>query len=74
LIKNLWFRDGGGFWVVCSNARISLAERARELAARVIGFPEVGAVLVTELVIWLLAVPLGLVGTGLRPAFTGGEY
>jgi putative ABC transport system permease protein len=52
------------FGVVYNNARISLAERARELATlRVIGFSqrEVGAVLVTELVILaMLAVPLGL--------------
>jgi putative ABC transport system permease protein len=57
------------FGVVYNNARISLAERARELATlRVIGFSqrEVSAVLVTELVILaLIAVPLGLVlGTG----------
>ena len=57
------------FGVVYNNARISLAERARELATlRVVGFSrrEVGTVLVTELVILgLLAVPLGLlVGTG----------
>ncbi len=57
------------FGVVYNNARISLAERARELATlRVIGFSrrEVGAVLVTELVILsLIAVPLGmLIGTG----------
>ena len=57
------------FGVVYNNARISLAERARELATlRVIGFSrrEVGTVLVTELVILsLIAVPLGLlVGTG----------
>ena len=57
------------FGVVYNNARISLAERARELATlRVIGFSrrEVGTVLVTELVILaLLAVPLGLLlGTG----------
>jgi putative ABC transport system permease protein len=55
--------------VVYNNARISLAERARELATlRVVGFSrrEVGAVLVTELVILaLIAVPLGLLlGTG----------
>ena len=58
------------FGVVYNNARISLAERARELATlRVIGFSqrEVGAVLVTELVILaLIAVPLGLAfGTAL---------
>lgn len=57
------------FGVVYNNARISLAERARELATlRVIGFSrrEVGAVLVTELVLLAsLAVPLGLLlGTG----------
>lgn len=52
------------FGVVYNNARISLAERSRELATlRVIGFSqrEVGAVLVTELVILaLIAVPAGL--------------
>lgn len=52
------------FGVVYNNARISLAERSRELATlRVIGFSqrEVAAVLVTELVILaLIAVPLGL--------------
>lgn len=57
------------FGVVYNNARISLAERARELATlRVIGFSrrEVGGVLITELVILaLLAVPIGLLlGTG----------
>ena len=57
------------FGVVYNNARISLAERARELATlRVIGFTrgEVGAALVTELVLLgLVAVPLGLLtGTG----------
>lgn len=57
------------FGVVYNNARISLAERARELATlRVIGFSrrEVGAVLITELVILgLVAVPFGLlIGTG----------
>ena len=57
------------FGVVYNNARISLAERARELATlRVIGFSrrEVGTVLITELVILaLVAVPLGLLlGTG----------
>lgn len=57
------------FGVVYNNARISLAERARELATlRVIGFSrrEVGSVLLTELVILaLLAVPFGLLlGTG----------
>jgi putative ABC transport system permease protein len=61
------------FGVVYNNARISLAERARELATlRVIGFSqrEVGVVLVTELVILaLIAVPLGLLlGTGFAKA------
>jgi putative ABC transport system permease protein len=57
------------FGVVYNNARISLAERARELATlRVVGFSEreVGAVLITELAILaLIAWPLGLLlGTG----------
>jgi putative ABC transport system permease protein len=57
------------FGVIYNNARISLAERGRELATlRVIGFSqrEVAGVLVTELVILaLIAVPLGLLlGTG----------
>jgi putative ABC transport system permease protein len=57
------------FGVVYNNARISLAERGRELATlRVIGFSEreVASVLVTELVmLTLVAVPLGLfLGTG----------
>jgi putative ABC transport system permease protein len=61
------------FGVVYNNARISLAERARELATlRVIGFSqvEVGSVLITELVILaLVAVPVGLcVGTGFATA------
>jgi putative ABC transport system permease protein len=61
------------FGVVYNNARISLAERARELATlRVIGFSrrEVGGVLVTELVLLaLVAVPLGLMlGTGFATA------
>ena len=61
------------FGVVYNNTRISLAERGRELATlRVIGFSrfEVGAVLVTELVLLaLMAVPLGLLfGTGLAKA------
>jgi putative ABC transport system permease protein len=64
------------FGVVYNNARISLAERARELATlRVIGFSqaEVGAVLVTELVILALAaVPAGLaLGTGFSKAILG---
>jgi len=61
------------FGVVYNNARISLAERARELATlRVIGFSrrEVGGVLITELVILaMLAVPIGLLlGTGFATA------
>jgi putative ABC transport system permease protein len=61
------------FGVVYNNARISLAERARELATlRVIGFTrrEVGGVLVTELVLLaMLAVPAGmLIGTGFAKA------
>ena len=57
------------FGVGYNNARISLAEQARELATmRVVGFSqrEVGGVLITELVLLgLLAVPLGLLlGTG----------
>jgi putative ABC transport system permease protein len=61
------------FGVVYNNARISLAERARELATlRVIGFSrrEVGTVLVTELVLLaLIAVPIGLLlGTGFATA------
>lgn len=64
------------FGVVYNNARISLAERARELATlRVIGFSrrEVGAVLITELVILaLVAVPLGLlVGTAFARVILG---
>jgi putative ABC transport system permease protein len=58
------------FGVIYNNARISLAERARELATlRVIGLTqrEVGAIIVIELTILaLLALPLGLfLGTGL---------
>lgn len=64
------------FGVVYNNARISLAERARELATlRVIGFSrrEVGAVLITELVILaLIAVPLGLMlGAGFAAGIVG---
>lgn len=64
------------FGVVYNNARISLAERARELATlRVIGFSraEVGAVLVIELALLaLLAVPLGLMfGTGFATVILG---
>jgi putative ABC transport system permease protein len=69
----LTFATVVAFGVVYNNARISLAERSRELATlRVIGFSqrEVGAVLVTELVLLALcAVPLGLlVGTGFATA------
>jgi putative ABC transport system permease protein len=61
------------FGVVYNNARISLAERARELATlRVIGFSrrEVGGVLVTELVLLaMIAVPIGLLlGSGFATA------
>lgn len=61
------------FGVVYNNARISLAERARELATlRVIGFSqrEVGAVLLTELsILAAIAVPIGLLlGTGFARA------
>jgi putative ABC transport system permease protein len=57
------------FGVIYNNARISLAERARELATlRVIGMTqrEVGAIIVIELAILAaLAVPVGLaLGTG----------
>lgn len=71
LIQSIYltFATVVAFGVVYNNARISLAERARELATlRVIGFSqrEVGSVLVTELIILaLIAVPLGLfLGTG----------
>ncbi len=61
------------FGVIYNNARISLAERARELATlRVIGMTqhEVGAVIVIELaVLAVLAVPVGLLlGTGIAAA------
>lgn len=61
------------FGVIYNNARISLAERARELATlRVVGLTqrEVGTVIVTELVILiLLAVPPGLLlGSGIAAA------
>ena len=57
------------FGVIYNNARISLAERSRELATlRVVGMTqrEVGSILVIELVVLaLIAVPLGLLlGTG----------
>ena len=61
------------FGVVYNNARISLAERARELATlRVIGFSrrEVGGVLLTELsLLGAVALPIGLaLGTGFATA------
>jgi putative ABC transport system permease protein len=61
------------FGIVYNSARISLSERARELATlRVLGFSrrEVGAVLVSELVLLtLVAMPLGLLlGSGLAGA------
>jgi putative ABC transport system permease protein len=64
------------FGVIYNNARISLAERARELATlRVIGMTqgEVGAVIVIELAILaVLAVPLGLVlGSGFSALIIG---
>ncbi len=64
------------FGVIYNNARISLAERARELATlRVIGMTqrEVGAVLVVELVILAcIALPIGLLlGTGLTTVVVG---
>lgn len=57
------------FGIIYNSARISLSERARELATlRVLGFTrgEVGAVLIGELVVLtLVALPLGLViGSG----------
>lgn len=64
------------FGVIYNNARISLAERARELATlRVIGLTqrEVGLVLVVELgLLAVPAVPLGLLlGTGLTTLIVG---
>lgn len=72
----LLFAIAVAFGVVYNNARISLAEQARELATlRVIGFTqrEVAAVLVTELVILaIIAVPAGLLmGTGFADAIVG---
>ena len=71
LIQSIYltFATVVAFGVVYNNARISLAERSRELATlRVVGFSqrEVGGVLVTELVLLaLIALPLGLLlGTG----------
>jgi putative ABC transport system permease protein len=61
------------FGIIYNSARISLSERARELATlRVLGFSrgEVGAVLVGELVLLtIVALPLGLV---LGSAFASG--
>ena len=78
LIQSIYlvFATVVAFGVVYNNARISLAERARELATlRVIGFSrrEVGTVLVTELVILaLIAVPIGLwLGTGFATVILG---
>jgi putative ABC transport system permease protein len=78
LIQSIYltFASVVAFGVVYNNARISLAERSRELATlRVIGFSrrEVGAVVVTELVILaLIAVPLGLMlGTGFAVGIIG---
>lgn len=64
------------FGVIYNNARISLAERARELATlRVIGMTrrEVGAIIVIELVLLAcMAVPIGLLlGTGLATTVIG---
>ncbi len=78
LIQSIYllFATVVAFGVVYNNARISLAERSRELATlRVVGFSqrEVAAVLVTELALLaLLAVPLGLLlGTGFATAIIG---
>ncbi len=61
----LTFATAVAFGIVYNSARISLSERARELATlRVLGFSrgEVGAVLVGELVILtLIALPFGLI-------------
>ncbi|MGV3771859.1 MAG: ABC transporter permease, partial [Verrucomicrobiales bacterium] len=78
LIQSIYllFATVVAFGVVYNNASISLAERSRELATlRVIGFSqrEVGAVLITELIILaLIAVPLGLLlGTAFATAIIG---
>ncbi len=61
----LMFATIVAFGIIYNSARISLSERARELATlRVLGFTrgEVGAVLVGELIVLtLVALPLGLV-------------
>jgi putative ABC transport system permease protein len=64
------------FGIIYNSARISLSERARELATlRVLGFSrgEVGAVLVNELVLLtLVALPIGLaLGSGMARAING---
>lgn len=69
----LTFATVVAFGIVYNSARISLSERARELATlRVLGFSqgEVGAVLVGELVLLTLAaLPLGLLfGSGMAKA------
>lgn len=71
LIQSIYltFATVVAFGVVYNNARISLAERGRDLATlRVIGFtqPEVARVLILELgALAFVAVPLGLLlGTG----------
>jgi putative ABC transport system permease protein len=67
LIQTIYlvFATAVAFGIVYNSARISLSERARELATlRVLGFTrgEVGSVLVGELVVLTaLAIPLGLV-------------
>ena len=65
----MFFATVVAFGIIYNSARISLSERARELATlRVLGFSrgEVGAVLVGELVVLtLIALPLGLLfGSG----------
>ena len=71
LLQNMYlvFATIVAFGIIYNSARISLSERARELATlRVLGFSrgEVGAVLVGELVLLtVVALPLGLViGSG----------
>ena len=71
LLQNMYlvFATIVAFGIIYNSARISLSERARELATlRVLGFSrgEVGAVLVGELVLLtLVALPIGLViGSG----------
>ncbi len=71
---NILFAVVIAFGVVYNNARISLAERSRDLATlRVIGFTraEISAILLGELaVITLAAIPLGLVVGYLFAAWT----